>query len=74
MKVSYITCDFCGESTLTNEAAAMFTNGELKKSYLRHICAHCILKAKEAMDRSGSANNSLFVKGDNIDRYFILCK
>lgn len=74
MKISYITCDFCGESTHTNKTAVMFTNVKIRKNYLSHICAHCILKAKEAMDRSGSTNNSLIAKGDNIDRDFMQCK
>lgn len=74
MNISYITCDFCGESTLTNKSAIMFTNVKLLNNYHRHICSYCICKAKEAMDRGGSANNSKFAGGDKIDRDFMQCK
>ena len=52
MKVSYIDCDFCHASTLTDKEAVMFTNIDRKALGYRevHICNKCIVDAWEALN------------------------
>ncbi|HHX7962957.1 TPA: hypothetical protein ACVNQD_002255 [Escherichia coli] len=52
MRISYINCDFCHVSTLTDKEAAMFTNTDRKALGGKdaHICNKCIVGAWEALN------------------------
>ena len=57
MKISYLSCDFCHESTQSNPDALMFENTD-RKSFggnQIHICEKCIIDAKTALDGEGES-------------------
>lgn len=51
MRISYINCDFCHVSTLTDKEAVMFTNIDRKALGGKeiHICNKCIVDTWEAL-------------------------
>ncbi|MGY9674838.1 hypothetical protein ACTM35_22280 [Citrobacter freundii] len=55
MRVSYLNCDFCHASTLTDKEATMFTNVDRKALGGKeiHICNKCIVDAWKALDGKG---------------------
>ncbi len=69
MKVSYINCDFCHVSTMTEKEAVMFTNVDRKAIGGRefHICDKCVIDVSKALEKR---NESFSLRGSEEGRLF----